>query len=61
MSINDVTVTEGNTGAVNATFTVSLSVAYDVAGTPRKGDRTQFRSARFLHSEGYFGFLLLAS
>ena len=40
MSINDVTVTEGNTGAVNATFTVSLSVAYDVAVTPRKGDRT---------------------
>jgi len=33
MSINDVTVTEGNTGAVNATFTVSLSVAYDVALT----------------------------
>ena len=33
MSINDVTVTEGNTGAVNATFTVSLSVAYDVAVT----------------------------
>ena len=27
------TVTEGNTGAVNATFTVSLSVAYDVAVT----------------------------
>jgi hypothetical protein len=40
ISINDVTVTEGNTGAVNATFTVSLSVAYDVAVTPRKGDRT---------------------
>jgi hypothetical protein len=33
MSINDVTVTEGNTGAVNGTFTVSLSVAYDVAVT----------------------------
>jgi|GEM_PF-3417955 len=33
MSINDVTVTEGNTGTVNATFTVSLSVAYDVAVT----------------------------
>jgi hypothetical protein len=33
MSINDVTVKEGNTGAVNATFTVSLSVAYDVAVT----------------------------
>jgi chitinase len=33
ISINDVTVTEGNTGAVNATFTVSLSVAYDVAVT----------------------------
>lgn len=33
MSINDVTVTEGNTGAVNVTFTVSLSVAYDVAVT----------------------------
>jgi hypothetical protein len=31
ISINDVTVTEGNTGTVNATFTVSLSVAYDVA------------------------------
>jgi hypothetical protein len=28
-----VTVTEGNTGAVNATFTASLSVAYDVAVT----------------------------
>src|SRR5205085_350627 len=27
ISINDVTVTEGNTGTVNATFTVSLSVA----------------------------------
>jgi probable HAF family extracellular repeat protein len=33
ITINDVTVTEGNTGAVNATFTVSLSVAYDVAVT----------------------------
>jgi hypothetical protein len=33
VSINDVTVTEGNTGTVNATFTVSLSVAYDVAVT----------------------------
>ncbi len=33
MSINDVTVTEGSTGTVNATFTVSLSVAYDVAVT----------------------------
>ncbi len=33
ISINDVTGTEGNTGAVNATFTVSLSVAYDVAVT----------------------------
>jgi hypothetical protein len=33
ISINDVTLTEGNTGAVNATFTVSLSVAYDVAMT----------------------------
>jgi len=33
ISINDVTVTEGNTGTVNATFTVSLSVAYDVAVT----------------------------
>ena len=33
MSINDVTVTEGNTGSVNAAFTVSLSVAYDVAVT----------------------------
>ena len=33
MSINDVTVTKGNTGAVNATFTVSLSIAYDVAVT----------------------------
>jgi hypothetical protein len=33
MSINDVTVTEGNTGSVSATFTVSLSVAYDVAVT----------------------------
>jgi hypothetical protein len=31
ISTNDVTVTEGNTGTVNATFTVSLSVAYDVA------------------------------
>jgi probable HAF family extracellular repeat protein len=33
VSINDVTVTEGNTGAVNATFTVSLSVAYDLPVT----------------------------
>jgi len=33
ISINDVTVTEGNTGAVNATFTVSLSAASDVAVT----------------------------
>ena len=33
VSINDVTVTEGNAGTVNATFTVSLSVAYDVAVT----------------------------
>ncbi len=33
ISINDVTVTEGNTGTVNATFTVSLSVAYDVPVT----------------------------
>ena len=31
ISINDVTVTEGNTGTVNATFTVTLSVAYDEA------------------------------
>jgi hypothetical protein len=29
ININDVTVTEGNTGSINATFTVSLSVAYD--------------------------------
>jgi hypothetical protein len=28
VNINDVTVTEGNTGSVNATFTVSLSAAY---------------------------------
>jgi hypothetical protein len=27
ISINDVTVTEGNTGTLNATFTISLSVA----------------------------------
>jgi urease beta subunit len=33
ISINDMTVTEGNTGTVNATFTVSLSVASDVAVT----------------------------
>ena len=33
ISINDVTVTEGNTGTVNATFTVTLSVAYNVAVT----------------------------
>src|SRR5205085_10704535 len=33
ISINDVTVTEGNTGSVNATFTVSLSAAYDQAVT----------------------------
>ena len=31
VSINDVTVTEGNTGSVNATFTLTLSAAY---GTP---------------------------
>lgn len=30
ISINDVTVTEGNTGSVNATFTVSLSFVSDV-------------------------------
>jgi hypothetical protein len=29
VSVNDVTVTEGNTGSVSATFKVSLSVAYD--------------------------------
>jgi hypothetical protein len=28
ITINDVTVTEGNTGSINATFTVSLSAAY---------------------------------
>jgi hypothetical protein len=33
ISINDVTVTEGNAGTVNATFTVSLSLAYDSAVT----------------------------
>ena len=33
ISINDKTVTEGNTGSVNATFTVSLSVGSDVAVT----------------------------
>jgi len=33
ISINDVTATEGKTGAVNAIFTVSLSVAFDVAVT----------------------------
>jgi hypothetical protein len=33
ISINDVTVTEGNTGSVNATFTVTLSAASDVAVT----------------------------
>lgn len=33
VSINDVTVTEGNTGSVNATFTLSLSYAHDVAVT----------------------------
>jgi hypothetical protein len=33
ISINDVTVTERNTGTVNATFTVSLSLAYDAAVT----------------------------
>jgi Calx-beta domain/FG-GAP-like repeat len=30
LSVNDVTVTEGNTGSVNATFTVSLSALSDV-------------------------------
>src|SRR5439155_5311391 len=29
VSVNDVTITEGNTGSVGATFKVSLSVAYD--------------------------------
>jgi hypothetical protein len=33
ISFNDMTVTEGNTGTVNATFTVTLSVAYDVPVT----------------------------
>jgi hypothetical protein len=33
ISINDRTVTEGNTGTVNASFTVSVSVAYDLAVT----------------------------
>src|SRR5205814_2005408 len=33
LSINDVTVTEGNTGTVNATFTVTLSFPYDQAVT----------------------------
>src|SRR5439155_2870250 len=33
ISINDVTVTEGNTGSVNATFTVTLSFAYDAPVT----------------------------
>jgi hypothetical protein len=32
-TINDVTVAEGNAGTMNATFTVSLSVAYDVPVT----------------------------
>src|SRR5439155_16330848 len=32
-SVNDVTVTEGNTGTVNATFTLSLSYASDQAVT----------------------------
>jgi hypothetical protein len=33
ISINDVSVTEGNAGSVNATFTVSLSFAYDAPVT----------------------------
>jgi Calx-beta domain/FG-GAP-like repeat/FG-GAP repeat len=33
IAINDVTITEGNSGTANATFTVSLSVAYDVPVT----------------------------
>jgi hypothetical protein len=33
VTINEVTVTEGNAGSVNATFTVSLSFAYDKAVT----------------------------
>ena len=33
ITMNDVAVTEGNIGTVNATFTVSLSIAYDVPVT----------------------------
>ena len=33
VTLNDVTVTEGNAGTVNATFTVRLSVAYDIPVT----------------------------
>jgi len=33
ISINDVTVTEGNTGSVSATFTVTLSAVYDAPVT----------------------------
>ena len=35
ITINDVTVTEGNTGTTNATFTVSLSAAYEPDGERR--------------------------
>jgi hypothetical protein len=37
ISISDVTVTEGNTGSVNATFTVTLSFAYDADVTAHCG------------------------
>jgi Calx-beta domain len=33
VTLNDLTVTEGNAGTVNATFTVRLSVAYDIPVT----------------------------
>ena len=50
LSINDVTVTEGNSGTVNATFTVTLSAAERADGDGRLRDGGRHRDrARRLH------------
>src|SRR5204862_525975 len=61
IAVNDVTVTEGNTDNVNATFTVSLAAAYDVPvtvnyatanGTATAGSDYQAKSGNLTFAPG---------
>ena len=58
LSINDVTVTEGNTGTVNATFTVTLSAASSQQVTVNfaTADNTAIQPADYTSSTGTLTF-----